>query len=403
MTAGRFAGGRVAPAGSDSEVSGRGTPTGSLSGADGAAVHQRVSRASESAAPNAPYRDPVRRALTAPIGGGPVRRAPVGTRITVLALVAACSPSQPSGPQEIVTIPPGATVRAVAESLAVHGVINSPTWFRIITRIQGQDRRVQQGVYVFRQGEGSASALRALVSGKALLQRFTVPEGFTLLDIGAAAERALGIPRDRFLAAARDTALLREFGIPASSFEGFLRPETYLVATGIRAPKMVRVMAATFAADWKPEWDAAAKAQGLDRKAVVILASIVEAEAKVDSDRALIAAVYRNRLRAGMPLQADATVQYAIQLATGARKPRLREKDYWFASPYNTYLHGGLPPGPVGAPGRKSIEAALAPARVPYLYFVARPDGRHMFSRTYREHLRAVRSVRQMGSAAGWQ
>ena len=292
-------------------------------------------------------------------------------------------------------IPPGAGVRAVAESLAAHGVIRSPSWFRLITRYGGKDRRLQQGVYAFRRGEGSGSALRALVSGRALLRRFTVPEGFTLLDIADAAERTLAIPRERFLAAASDTALLREFAIPAPSFEGFLRPETYLVASGISAPKMVRVMAATFAANWQAEWDSSAKAQGLDRKAVVTLASIVEAEAKVDPDRPLIAAVYRNRLRIGMPLQADPTVQYAIQLATGARTPRLYEKDYGFVSEYNTYLRPGLPPGPVGAPSWKSVEAVLAPAAVPHLYFVAGPDGAHLFSRTYREHLRAVSRVRQ--------
>ena len=137
----------------------------------------------------------------------------------------------------------------------------------------------------------------------------------------------------------------------------------------------------------------AARAQGIDRHAVVTLASIVETEAKVDSDRPLIAAVYRNRLRLGMPLQADATVQYAIQLATGSRKSRLYEKDYGFPSEYNTYLHPGLPPGPVGAPGSQSIEAVLFPAESPYLYYVARPDGSHVFSRSYAEHLRAVRRI----------
>jgi len=154
-------------------------------------------------------------------------------------------------------------------------------------------------------------------------------------------------------------------------------------------------MAETFRNDWDPSWSASALAQGLDRLAVVTLASIVEGEAAVDDDRPLVAAVYRNRLRLGMPLQADPTVQYAIQLATGKRKPRLYEKDYEFESPYNTYLHPGLPPGPVGAPSRKSIDATLAPAPVPFLYFVAGPDRRHIFSRTYAEHLRVIRRLRR--------
>jgi len=299
-----------------------------------------------------------------------------------------------TGPQEIVVIPSGATVRAVAESLAAHRVIRSRIWFRILTRIGAKDQRLQRGTYGFRRGEGSAAALRALVSGKAILRRFTVPEGFTLLDIAQAADRELGIAPEQFLVVARDSGLVTEFGFPAPTFEGFLRPETYLVAEGTGAPDLVRVMAKAFEAAWKPEWDSAALAQGLDRRTVVILASIVEAEARVEGDRPLIAAVYRNRIRRGMPLQADPTVQYAIQLATGSRKARLFEKDYGFESPYNTYLHPGLPPGPVGAPGSRSIEAVLAPAPVPYLYFVAGPDGDHVFSRTYGEHLRAVRAVR---------
>jgi UPF0755 protein len=131
----------------------------------------------------------------------------------------------------------------------------------------------------------------------------------------------------------------------------------------------------------------------MSRSDILALASIVEGEARHDEDRPIIAGVYMNRLRRGMPLQADPTVQYAIQLKTGERKPRLFFKDYEFPSPYNTYLHQGLPPGPVNSPGLRSIAAALYPADVPYLYFVAGPDGRHVFSRTIREHNAAVARI----------
>jgi UPF0755 protein len=280
----------------------------------------------------------------------------------------------------------------VADSLAAHGVIGSKIWFRMLVKLRGKERELQRGAYSLPRGAGSNAALDVLVSGRAILQRFTIPEGFTLLDMAAVTESTMAIPRSGFLAAARDSALLREFKIPGESFEGYLRPETYLVAPGLGAGKIVRVMAERFIADWKPEWDSLARTQGLDRHQVVILASIVETEAKVDSDRPLIAAVYRNRLRLGMPLQADATIQYAMQLAN-ARKTRMFEKDYRFPSPYNTYLHGGLPPGPVGAPGSRSIEAVLRPAPVSFLYYVAKQDGSHLFSRTYAEHRRAVRQV----------
>ena len=153
-------------------------------------------------------------------------------------------------------------------------------------------------------------------------------------------------------------------------------------------------MAEGFRAAWKPEWNARLGALGWTQAQLVTFASIVEGEARADDERETIAGVYHNRLRIGMALQADPTVQYAIFLATGKRRPRLFTKDYQFRSPYNTYLHPGLPPGPVNSPSLRSIEAALNPAKVPYLYFVAGPDGRHVFSKTYTEHLRAIARVR---------
>lgn len=312
---------------------------------------------------------------------------------SLLVLLAACG-AEPGAPRERVTIPPGSTVRIVADSLAAHGIIESRTWFKLVARLSSYERRIQSGIFEFARGEGARATLRAMVNGSAILSKLTIPEGFTLLDMADATERSLGIPPDQFLTAAGDSTLLRRFNIQAETFEGFLRPETYLFASGVTAETVVSELAKTFQADWDPAWDQSAAAQGLDRLAVVTLASLVEGEAKVDEDRPLVAAVYRTRLRIGMPLQADPTVQYAIQLATGARKPRLFDKDYQFPSPYNTYLHSGLPPGPVGAPSRKSIQAVLAPAPVPYLYFVAGPGGKHVFTRSYGEHLRAIRRQR---------
>jgi len=317
-----------------------------------------------------------------------------GPVLLSLLLAGACGPAS-GARRERVVIPDGSSVRAVADSLAAHGVITSKTWFRLVARIGGYDRRVRSGDYELSRGTGSLGALRALASGRASLIHVTVPEGYTLLDIADVVQSELKVDRDSFLTAARDTGMLREFAVPAASFEGFLRPDTYYFAAGVSARVILREMARTFQSSWDPAWDAQAAAQRLDRLTVVTLASVVEGEARVDTDRPLIAAVYRNRLRLGMPLQADPTVQYAIQVSTGQRKQRLYEKDYEIESPYNTYQRAGLPPGPVGAPGRKSIEAVLAPAPVPYLYFVAGPDGRHIFSRTYAEHLRAVARLRR--------
>ena len=308
--------------------------------------------------------------------------------------LAACG-MVPGPGTEQVTIPPGATLPAVADSLAAHRIISSRGWFRLLARITRRERKLQAGTYALHRGEGSIAALRTLTSGGAVLLRVTLPEGFTLRDIAATVERDLGIPRDSLLEAARDTALLHEFAVPGPTFEGFLRPETYLFAKGVSAERVIRELATTFRDAWDPAWDDAARARHLDRKGLVTLASIVEGEARADSDRALIAAVLLNRIERGMPLQADATILYAMQLATGDRKTRLYEKDYAYPSLYNTYLNPGLPPGPIGAPSRKSLAAVANAPPAPYLYYVAGPDGRHIFSRTYAEHLRAVARIRR--------
>jgi UPF0755 protein len=318
----------------------------------------------------------------------------IGAAGASVLLLAGCNGAL-GNPKERVLIPSGAGVSAIADSLHAHRIISSRGWFRFLARIQRADRRLQSGSYELRKRMGGIAALRALTSGRASLIRLTIPEGFTLLDMAETAERELSIPRDSFLAASRDTALLREFGVRGESLEGFLRPETYFFAKGVPSGLVVREMAGTFKSDWSPAWDLAAQGQGLDRTGFVTLASIVEGEARADEDRPLIAGVLRNRLKLGMPLQADATIQYAMQQRRGERKLRMYQKDYAYPSPYNTYLHPGLPPGPIGAPSHKSLEAVANPAPVPFLYYVAGPDGKHIFSRTYAEHLRAVARVRR--------
>jgi peptidoglycan lytic transglycosylase G len=313
--------------------------------------------------------------------------------LSVLTTLCACSGSA----QAVrVILPPGASFSVVTDSLTAHGVIAHPRWFKLMARIRGVDRSVHSGVYEFPAGVSAWTVLSMLERGKKAALRFTVPEGLTLMDVAELAAGRLGIPSDSFLAAARDgKAATTLLGFPAASFEGFLRPETYVLPADVNATELVRIMAEGFKSAWKPEWDRRLDSLKMTRLSLVTLASIVEGEARADDERETIAGVYRNRLRIGMALQADPTVQYAIQLQRGRRKTRLFQKDYRFPSPYNTYLHPGLPPGPVNSPSRRSLEASLYPAQVQYLYFVARPDGRHVFSRTYSEHLRAVRKVQR--------
>ena len=317
-------------------------------------------------------------------------------RIPSLALAAFLAACGGSSSPERVTLPPGATFSAVTDTLVAHGVVGNRFWFKLLARVRGADRSVRAGVYEFAPGLSAWKVLDILETGEEVATRFTVPEGLTIPEVAGLAQQKLGIPADSVLAAARDSAAASAtLGVPVRSFEGFLRPETYSLRLGTTAPELVRVMAEGFNSAWRPEWDARLDSLGWSRVQLVTFASIVEGEARVDDERETIAGVYHNRLRIGMALQADPTVQYAIFLATGKRKPRLFTKDYQFRSPYNTYLNPGLPPGPVNSPGLRSLEASLYPAKVPYLYFVAGPDGRHVFSRTYDEHLRSIARVRQ--------
>ncbi len=310
-----------------------------------------------------------------------------------LLIVAACTGTNPAA--ERVTLPPGTSFAALTDSLTAHGIIGSRRWFTLLARIRGVDRSVQAGTYEFAPGLSAGEVLDILSEGRAAAQRFTVPEGLTLHEVAALAAERLGIPADSVVAAASDSAVVRQvLGFSARSLEGFLRPETYTLPIGIDARELVRVMAESFRKEWQPEWTARLDTLRMTQLELVTFASIVEGEARVDDERETIAGVYHNRLRIGMPLQADPTIQYAIALTTGKRKPRLFEKDYQFPSPYNTYLNRGLPPGPVNSPSRRSLEASLYPATVPYLYFVAGAEGRHVFTRTYAEHLRAIARVR---------
>ena len=317
----------------------------------------------------------------------------------VTLVIAACTGT--AGPPERVSVPPGATFGAVTDSLVAHRLVQSRLAFKLLARMRGVDRSVRSGVYEFPRDASAFTILRTLSAGKVVAARLTVPEGLTARQIAALAAEHLSFPADSLLAAVRDPALADSVGLPHGSLEGFLRPETYIVPVDITARQLVRLMAEGFRKSWEPGWTARLDSMRLSETQLVTLASIVEGEARLDTERETIAAVYLNRMRLGIPLQADPTVQYAIELATGRKKVRLYQKDYGIASPYNTYLNPGLPPGPVNSPGRRSIEAALYPAIVPYLYFVASPDGHHAFARSYEEHLRNVARSRRAWAAEG--
>lgn len=308
--------------------------------------------------------------------------------------LAACGAPAATGEVVRFTVPVGASVRQVSDTLAARGLIASPLGFRLVSRFTGGDRNIRAGIYDVAMGTGARDLLAILRTGRVAVQKITVPEGLTLAEMATVLAARYGLDAATFLTAARDPALLRQVGIERPTLEGFLLPETYTLPLPATPAALVGAMVSGMERAWTPVWQARADSIGLTRLQVLTLASIVEGEARHDDERNVIAGVYTNRLRRNMALQADPTVQYALQLATGTRKARLYFKDYAFQSPYNTYLRPGLPPGPVNNPGWKSIAAALYPAEVPFLYFVALPDGHHRFSKTLAEHNRAIREIR---------
>ena len=321
--------------------------------------------------------------------------------VVLTATLFACTAAGPAGEPVRITVPPGSTFRQVTDTLVAHDLVGSRFWFTLLARVRRSDRAAKAGVYDLPPGASAWALLTAIERGRVAMVRFTAPEGLTLADLADLAETRLGVSRDSVVAAAKDRTRVSQLAPDAPSLEGYLLPETYQLPVPVTATSLVQAMVDEFQRQWHPAWDLRLDSLKLTRTQILALASIVEGEARHDDERTIIAAVYRNRLRLGMALQADPTVQYAIQLSTGERKPRLYFKDYDFPSPYNTYLYPGLPPGPVNSPGLRSIEAALYPADVPWLYFVARPDGHHVFSRTLVEHNRAIEGVRQKGRNGG--
>ena len=307
--------------------------------------------------------------------------------------LAACSGG--NADQATVTIPIGATMRTATDSLAKAGVIARPGLFRVYAKLKRSDRRIKAGTYVLSKGASWNEVLTSLRDGRGIVNSVTVPEGFTLAQTEAILASKLSLPIDSIRVATRDTALLQRLRVSRPDLEGYLFPDTYFFPPGTTARAAVQAMARRFEQQWKPEWTARLDTFAISRHEVVTLASIVEKEAKLPQERPIIASVYWNRLRKGMLLQADPTVQYALP----EYQTRLLYKHLAVRSPYNTYRYTGLPPGPIAAPGEASIVATLYPADTKFLYFVAYPDGHHEFRGTAAEHEKAVVAARRAWSA----
>jgi UPF0755 protein len=304
-------------------------------------------------------------------------------------LFAACG-GEPYGAPARVIVPRGASFGQATDSLAKAKLVGSPKMFRLYGRLTGGDRNIKPGTYLFKPGTPWTDIVSALNGGHGLVNTITIPEGYTISQITPRLARTLKVPADSVKVAMRDTALLARLDIPNPTLEGYVFPDTYAFPIGTTARQAVREMVYAFERRWKPDWDTSLTELKINRNDLVTMASIVEKEARVAEERPVIAAVYYNRLRKGMLLQADPTIQFAL----GRHVGRVFYKDLEIKSPYNTYIHKGLPPGPIASPGAASLAAAAHPANVPYLYFVATRDGHHEFRMTLSEHVNAIRQVR---------
>lgn len=300
-----------------------------------------------------------------------------------------------AGQTRIFHVPAGASGSRIARDLWRSGLIRNPRAFELGLRWWGLGSELKPGYYEISAGMAPEGIARKIAAGETAKWRLTIPEGFILQQIAERAAQHPGVDREKFLEAAEGAELGSEVGLelpPASGAEGFLFPETYLLEYGAPAHDVILAMLREFQRRIEPLQDEIA-ASALSLAEIVTLASLIEREAMVAEERPVISAVYHNRMARGMKLECDATVVY-IWARRGVVKRRLLYEDLEVESPYNTYKHKGLPPGPIANPGIDCIRAALRPADVDYLYYVARGDGSHIFSETFKGHRAAIARIR---------
>ena len=317
-----------------------------------------------------------------------------------------------SAPQVSLDIPRGTSRWSIASLLQHSGVVRSRLAFLALS--ERHHRWVlQAGEYMFNQPMTPRQVFAQIVGGHIFVHVIVVPEGWTMFDIATELERQRLCAKAEFLSVASDPSPVRDIAPHAKDLEGFLFPSTYQFSRNVSPEEMATTMVHEFRAEWSKiqaapqnasaEGSAPDPAQAphpaaspsLSPVEVVTLASLVERETPQPQERPIVASVFYNRLKLGLPLQCDPTVQYALDLA-GKPATKVSAEDLKIHSPYNTYLHRGLPPGPIANPGDASLRAALHPAQTHYLYFVANGSGGHFFSRTLEEHNRNVQKYKRI-------
>lgn len=287
------------------------------------------------------------------------------------------------GQEVIVNIPKGASLSQVGAILQDNGVVSSRFLFKIVAMIRGEQRKIKAGDYALKTGSDAGDVLDQLISGKTLMFTITVPEGYDMFQVADLLQQLEVMPRDEFLALARDRNFLKELGVEGESLEGYLFPDTYFLRPSEKGDGklIIRRMTQRFFKIYDKFVRPTADEYGWSVPQVLALASLIEKESRAHEHQ-LVSAVFHNRLRQNMKLQCDPTVIYGIKpMGSKITRDDLNRKH-----PYNTYQNTGLPPGPIANPGKESLIAAVKPADVDFLYFVAKNDGTHQFSSSLKEH-----------------
>jgi UPF0755 protein len=310
----------------------------------------------------------------------------------VLAFIHTCSflttPVTPPKPVRI-DIMPGQGAWEITKILKKTSVISNASTFITIAALTGKAKHMQAGAYVFEGNHVPLDIINILFRGKTQRFRITIPEGYTVYQIGEVVSKTGLLPKDRFVTNTRSKQTTDFFAVPGPSMEGFLFPDTYYLAPHMTPLEIMAKMIDKFRSVYTPAMEDRSKVLGMSKLDVITLASLIEKEAGATLEKPLISSVFHNRMKLGMRLQSDPSAVYGMDGFTGKIGP----DDLLRESPYNTYRHEGLPPGPICNPGLDSIKAALWPAKTDYLYFVSKGDGTHVFSRTLQEHNRAISKI----------
>lgn len=302
----------------------------------------------------------------------------------------------PSDTVREIHVEPGDSFSTVARKLSEQQIIVNRQLFSLWARFTGADKKLHLGFYRFETPTPAAQVLDRIVTGKGTLLSVTIPEGLTIVEIAELLAKAGFADKEKFIAATQEPELLAQLNLQGKSLEGYLFPSAYYFAPRTSERRIVAVLVGQFRRASRPLFEKVDESIKMTPHEIVTLASIIEKETGVEAERTLVAAVFHNRLKRGMPLQSDPTVIYGIKDFNG----NLTRKDLQEYTPYNTYRIAALPPGPICNPGVASIKAALSPADDPALYFVSKNDGTHQFSADLASHNQAVRTYQILRNAA---